>query len=64
MSKSFNEDIRTMMKYKLINNHDGNDSIEFDVRDDQDPADVALEVLGWTLVSRVGDDNDDESYEP
>lgn len=63
MSKSFNEDIRTMMKYKLINSHDGNDSIEFDVRDDQDPADVALEALGWTLVSRVGDDNDDESYE-
>ena len=52
-----------MMKYKLINSHDGNDSIEFDVRDDQDPADVALEALGWTLVSRVGDDNDDESYE-
>ncbi len=53
-----------MMKYKLINSQDGNDSIEFDVRDDQDPADVALEVLGWTLVSRVGDDDDiTEPYE-
>jgi hypothetical protein len=63
MSKSFNEDTQTMMKYKLINSHDGNDSIEFDAREDQDPADVALEVLGWTLVSTVGDEDDVEPYD-
>jgi len=49
------------MKYKLINTHDTNDTIEFDVEGDHDPADVALEVLGWTLVPRVGDDDHNEN---
>ena len=50
------------MKYKLINTHDANDTIEFNVEEgDQDPADVALEVLGWTLVPRVGDEDHDEN---
>lgn len=37
-------------KYKLINEFDGNDFIEFEVPDDEDPASAALEQLGWTLV--------------
>lgn len=40
-----------MEKFKLINEFFENDFIEFEVNDDQDPAHVALEQLGWTIVA-------------
>lgn len=44
------------MKYKLINQFDGNDSIEFEASEDEDPCSVALEQLGWTLVASKDED--------
>jgi len=45
-----------MQKYKLINEIDGIDSINFEVEEDQDPCTVALEQLGWYIVA-VADEN-------
>lgn len=39
-----------MTPYRLINEYDGNDTIDFQVKDGEDPCSAALEVLGWTLV--------------
>lgn len=44
------------MKYKLINQFDGNDSIEFEASEDEDPCSVALEQLGWTIVAAKDED--------
>lgn len=45
-----------MQKYKLVNEIDGIDSIDFEVADDLDPCTVALEQLGWFIVA-VADEN-------
>jgi hypothetical protein len=45
-----------MQKYKLINEIDGIDSIDFEVTENQDPCTVALEQLGWYIVA-VADEN-------
>jgi hypothetical protein len=49
-----------MEKFKLINEFYENDSIEIEVADDQDPAHVALEQLGWTIVAAKDVDNTTE----
>ena len=46
----------TMQKYKLINEINGIDSIDFEVPDNQDPCTVALEQLGWYIVA-IADEN-------
>jgi len=45
------------MKYKLINQFDANDSIEFEASEDEDPCSVALDQLGWIVVA-TKDDNE------
>jgi very-short-patch-repair endonuclease len=49
-----------MQKYKLINEIDGIDSIDFQVQDDQDPCTVALEQLGWYIVATTDDGSNNE----
>jgi hypothetical protein len=39
-----------MTTYRLINEHDGNDTIDFQVAEGEDPCSAALEILGWSLV--------------
>lgn len=39
-----------MENYRLINEHDGNDTIDFQVAEGEDPCSKALEILGWNLV--------------
>lgn len=46
------------IKYKLINDFDGNDFIEFEASEDDDPPSVALEQLGWHLVALKEDYED------
>jgi len=49
-----------METYRLINEYDGNDTIEFQVAEGEDPCSKALEVLGWSLViaKEVEDQNE------
>jgi hypothetical protein len=49
-----------METYRLINEYDGNDTIEFQVEEGEDPCSKALEVLGWSLViaKEVEDENE------
>jgi len=39
-----------MDTYRLINEHDGNDTIDFQVAEGEDPCSKALEILGWSIV--------------
>ena len=50
-----------MENYRLINEHDGNDAIDFQVAEGEDPGSKALEILGWSLVvaKDVEDSNED-----
>ena len=48
-----------MTTYRLINEHDGNDIIDFKVAEGEDPCSAALELLGWSLV--VAKDVEDEN---
>ena len=50
-----------MENYRLINEHDGNDTIDFQVAEGEDPGSKALEILGWSLVvaKDVEDENED-----
>ena len=50
-----------MENYRLINEHDGNDIIDFKVAEGEDPCAAALEMLGWSLVvaKDVEDSNED-----
>jgi hypothetical protein len=49
-----------MTNYRLINEHDGNDTIDFQVAEGEDPCSAALEMLGWSLVvaTDVKDENE------
>ena len=48
-----------MTIYRLINEHEGNDIIDFKVAEGEDPCSAALELLGWSLV--VAKDVEDEN---
>ena len=48
-----------MENYRLINEHDGNNTIDFLIAEGEDPGSKALEILGWSLV--VATDVEDEN---
>ena len=48
-----------MTTYRLINEHDGNNVIDFQVAEGEDPCSAALEMLGWSLV--VATDAEEEN---
>jgi hypothetical protein len=49
-----------MTNYRLINEHDGNDTIDFQVAEGEDPCSAALEILGWSLVVAKDVEEDNE----
>lgn len=49
-----------MTNYRLINEHDGNDIIDFKVAEGEDPCSAALETLGWILVEATDVENSNE----
>ena len=49
-----------MTTYRLINEHDGNDIIDFKVAEGEDPCSAALEMLGWSLVVATDMEEDNE----
>ena len=49
-----------MENYRLINEHDGNDTIDFKVAEGEDPCSAALEMLGWSLVVATDMEEDNE----
>jgi hypothetical protein len=50
-----------MQKFKLINNFDGNDVIEFEVDTFENPETVALTELGWYVVGPEEEESSEES---
>ena len=49
-----------MENYRLINEHDGNNVIDFQVAEGEDPCSAALEMLGWSLVVATDMEEDNE----
>ena len=47
--------------FRLVNQNDANLTIDFEIKDNEDPCSAALEVLGWGLVvARELEDEDEQ----
>lgn len=57
-------DNSNIMKYKIVSNYNGNDKIELEVGERENPSIVALETLGWYLVRCQDDEEIYNDVEP